>query len=331
MTAEPGIVDCHVHLLPGRLGEAVRAFFEAHLEGELAYPNDHGFVLDSLSAAGVVQAWHLPYAHKPAVAAGLNRASAELVARWSGHAVSLVGGAAVHPGDRSPADIVGAALDEHGLRVVKLHCSVGQFEVDDPRLDGMWEMVERRAVPVVVHAGHDASGETAGHELDPLHRVAARFPGAPIVIAHAGHPDTSAAVELVDRHENVYVDLTPRVVDRVASRRRCWNDCTRGCSSAVTRPTPRCWSRTTCRGSTSCQRGLARRLGRPTPNVSLRPNADRARRRGTCGGSPPGLERITAGHRAWIVRTDSMSSASSARLSGRWRSTRAKRSAMPPG
>jgi predicted TIM-barrel fold metal-dependent hydrolase len=216
VSAARGIVDCHIHLLPGRLGQAVRHFFDEHIDGELAYPNDHGVVLDRLAAAGVVQAWHLPYAHKPGVAAGLNRASAELVHRWSGHAVSLVGGAAVHPGDRSPADVVGAALDEHGLRVVKLHCSVGQFYVDDPRLDEMWRLVESRAVPVVVHAGHDASGETSGHELDAVDRVAVRFPNAPIVIAHAGHPDTLAAVALVDRHENVYVDLTPRVVDQVA-------------------------------------------------------------------------------------------------------------------
>jgi predicted TIM-barrel fold metal-dependent hydrolase len=211
-----GIVDCHVHLLPGRLGEAVREFFDAHIEGKLAYPNDHGVVLDCLAQAGVVQAWHLPYAHKPGVAADLNRASAELVHRWSDHAVSLVGGIAVHPGDDAPADLVEEALDELGLRVVKLHCSVGDFEVDDPRLEPLWRLVDRRAVPVVVHAGHDVSGETRGVELAPLDRVAQRFPGVPLVIAHAAHPDTAAAVALVERHDNVYVDLTPRVVDQVA-------------------------------------------------------------------------------------------------------------------
>lgn len=211
-----GIVDCHIHLLPGRLGVAVRDFFNAHIEGELAYPNDHGVVLDRLAEAGVVQAWHLPYAHKPGIAAGLNRASAELVHRWGDHAVSLVGGMAVHPADESPADVVGAALDELGLRVVKLHCSVGAFDLDDPRLTELWQLAEDRSVPVIVHAGHDMSGETSGHELGPIDGIAGRFPGAPIVIAHAGHPDTSVAVDLVERHDNVYVDLTPRVVERVA-------------------------------------------------------------------------------------------------------------------
>ncbi|MGZ4632562.1 MAG: amidohydrolase family protein [Actinomycetes bacterium] len=216
MRRATGIVDCHIHLLPGRLGEAVREYFDAHIDGSLAYPNDHGAVLDALADAGVVQAWHLPYAHKPGVAAGLNRASAELVHRWSDHRVSLVGGVAVHPGDDSPADLVGAALDEHGLRVVKLHCSVGDFDVDDARLDGLWRLAEQRAVPVVVHAGHDVSGVTHGRELAQISRVAQRFPGAPVIIAHAAHPDTSAAVSLVEQHDNVYVDLTPRVCDRVA-------------------------------------------------------------------------------------------------------------------
>jgi uncharacterized protein len=210
-----GVVDCHVHLLPGRLGERVREFFAAHISGTLAYPNDHGAVLDSLAAAGVSLAWHLPYAHKPDVAAGLNIASAELVSTWRSHPVSLVGGIAVHPGDGSPSRLVGSAVDGLGLRVVKLHCSVGDFEVDDPRLEQMWQLVASRSVPVVVHAGHDVSGETHAGELAGIDHIAARFPAAAIVIAHAGLPDTSAAVALVERHDNVYVDLTPRVVDMV--------------------------------------------------------------------------------------------------------------------
>jgi predicted TIM-barrel fold metal-dependent hydrolase len=209
------VVDCHVHLLPGRLGEKVREFFDAHVSGALAYPNDHGAILDALAAAGVTEAWHLPYAHKPGVAAGLNAASAALVSTWRSHPVSLVGGIAVHPGDESPARLVADAVDVHGLRVVKLHCSVGVFDVDDPRLEQMWEFVASRFVPVVVHAGHDVSGETREGELDGIDRVASRFPAVPVVIAHAAHPDTSAAVALVERHDNVYVDLTPRVVDLV--------------------------------------------------------------------------------------------------------------------
>lgn len=214
--AQAGITDCHVHLLPGRLGEAVRAFFEEHITGTLAYPNDHRVVLDALAASGVDRAWHLPYAHKPGVADGLNRASAELVETHRGHSVTLVGGATVHPGDDRPETLLRAAIDDHGLRVLKMHCSVGDHDVDDPRLDAVWRLVERRSVPAVVHAGRHVSGTTAADDLTGVDRVARRFPGAPIVIAHAGHPATARALELVAAHDNVYVDLTPRVSDLVA-------------------------------------------------------------------------------------------------------------------
>lgn len=214
-TAGP-VTDCHIHLLPGRLGEAVRAFFDARIEGALAYPNDHGVVLDALAAGGVGQAWHLPYAHKPGVAAGLNAASRELMQTWRGHAVEVVGGLAVHPGDDDPARLLDEALDDLGLRVLKLHCSVGEFDVDDPRLDALWRRAEARRVPAVVHAGHDVTGRTREAELAPLDRVARRFPQLPLVVAHGAHPATAAAVTLVDAHPNVYVDLTPRVVDLVA-------------------------------------------------------------------------------------------------------------------
>jgi predicted TIM-barrel fold metal-dependent hydrolase len=56
---------------------------------------------------------------------------------------------------------------------------------------------------------------TRALELDGIDRVATQFPAAPIVIAHAAHPDTGAAVALVEQHENVYIDLTPRVFELV--------------------------------------------------------------------------------------------------------------------
>ncbi|MGN6609130.1 MAG: amidohydrolase family protein [Jatrophihabitans sp.] len=211
------IVDSHVHLQPPRLAAAVREFFFRFLpEDVFAYPTDHELVLRALRAAGIGTVWNLPYAHKPGVAAGLNAASAELVATNPVPEVSVVGGCTVHVGDPSPADVLLAALDEHGLRVLKLHCSVGDYDVDDPRLDAMWSVVEARGVPTTVHAGHGVDGATAGSELDGLSRVAARFPGAPLIVAHAAHPATDATVALLELHPNVHADLTPRITDEVA-------------------------------------------------------------------------------------------------------------------
>jgi predicted TIM-barrel fold metal-dependent hydrolase len=209
------VVDSHVHLLPGRLGEKVREFFERFLTDVLVYPNDHAAVLAAFERAGVDEVWNLPYAHKPGVAAGLNEASARLAATPPHASVRVVGGATAHPGDDDPERVVGAAIDELGLRVLKLHCSVGDFKADDPALDAMWRLVERRRVPTVVHAGHDVTGQTHEGELAGLEEVARRHPEAPLIIAHTAHPATAEAIELIDRHPNVLADLTPVVTEPV--------------------------------------------------------------------------------------------------------------------
>jgi predicted TIM-barrel fold metal-dependent hydrolase len=207
------VVDAHTHLLPGRLAEKVRAFLDAHLAGTIVYPLDHGLVRDRLAADGVDELWSLPYAHKPGVAEGLNESMAATAAR-SG-AVRVVGGATVHPGDPDPMAVLRRAVEDLGLRVLKLHCSVGDYRPDDVRLTSTWAYVNELRLPVVVHAGHAVSGHTHADELAPIATVAERYPDAPIIIAHCGHRAVEAALDLVEQHQNVYADLTPVVAEPV--------------------------------------------------------------------------------------------------------------------
>ena len=210
------IVDAHVHLLPGRLAEKVRAFFATHLErantdhaAPFVYPIDHATVLESLAADGVDRVWSFSYAHKPGIAVGLNEASATTAAMFAAGPVEVVGGATVHPGDDDPAAIVVDAIDRLGLRVLKLHCSVGAFDVDDARLDPVFAVSAERQLPVVVHLGRDVSGHTEPGELGALDRVATAHPEAPIVLAHCGHHATREALAVLDANPALHADLTP--------------------------------------------------------------------------------------------------------------------------
>lgn len=121
----------------------------------------------------------------------------------------MVPGATVHPGDDDPRRIVREAVESLGCRVVKLHCSVGDFAADDPRLDTVWRYVSATRVPVVVHVGHGTDGRTNDHELAQVERVARAHPGAVIIVAHCGHPAVQATLDVLERHENVHADLTP--------------------------------------------------------------------------------------------------------------------------
>lgn len=213
-TAPPdGIVDAHVHLLPPRLARKVRSVFDAHVPNQLAYGIEPGFVLADLAAAGVTQAWVLPYAHAPGIADWLVPATHEHVRdlRDRRHGVELILGATAHPGDADPLAAVASGVDDLGARVCKLHCAVGGFPADDPRLDRLWRFCAERALPVVVHVGRSHGGDSTAEELAAIDRVAAQHPDAVVVVAHLGAPAVTTTLRLLDRHPNLYADLTPVV------------------------------------------------------------------------------------------------------------------------
>jgi predicted TIM-barrel fold metal-dependent hydrolase len=209
------VVDSHVHLLPGRLGQKVRAFFDAGVSSTfaLAYPNDHPVVIDTLAREGVDAIWTLPYAHKPGVAEGLNSASAETVAQFAQSPVRVIGGLTIHPADKNPVAIVRHAVDVLGLRVLKLHCSVGNFAVDDVRLRPVFAFASERHLPAVVHLGHNVNGRTDAEELPAIGKVADQFPGMPLILAHCGHHAAPEAIALMDSHPSLCADLTPVVTE----------------------------------------------------------------------------------------------------------------------
>jgi predicted TIM-barrel fold metal-dependent hydrolase len=99
--------------------------------------------------------------------------------------------------------------------VLKLHCSVGDHQPTDPRLDPVWDYVESIRLPVVVHAGHGIDGMTEVDELGPIDEVARRHPEARIVIAHCGHRASAAALDLLEQHDHVHADITPVVRELV--------------------------------------------------------------------------------------------------------------------
>ena len=203
----PGVfIDSRCHLMPDRLALAIRRFFDDHMGwGQLAYAGvGHADILRAQRDAGTDRFWALPYAHKPGIAAGLNEWMAQEVAPLP----QAEAGATFHPEDSDLPALVERAFGTLGLRLAKLHCSVGNFAADDARLAPLWDTAEARGIPVVVHAGHHVSGHTFADELAPIERVANAHPQLHLVIAHAGLPDIDAGLDVLARHPAVYADLT---------------------------------------------------------------------------------------------------------------------------
>lgn len=197
-------IDAHVHAFPERLALRVRDALSRN--GPLPGSPLLAPVAERVRGDGFDAAWILPYAHKAGVAESVNEWSAAEVTAYPW----LVAGATFHPDDAEFGRLVERALVELGLRVVKLHCSVGGFAASDPRLEPLWATAERLGVPIVTHAGHRSGGGTEPDELDQeVVPVLKAHPGLRFVLAHAGHPNTGHALGLMEQFDNLRVDVTP--------------------------------------------------------------------------------------------------------------------------
>jgi uncharacterized protein len=201
----PGIVDAHVHVFPPEL----QARIWAHFDGlEPPWPLPHRVqgdeLLRLLADAGVRHHTALTYAHRPGLAAELNRFTLDLAERCP----QVIPTFTLFP-ERGIDDLVAEALGRGG-RCAKVHPQVGCFRLDDPMLDTAWAALEQAAVPVIAHAGavDDDSPGAAYCTFDAAASVAGRFPDLPLVIAHAGTPEPSRYLGLMRRAPKVWMDLS---------------------------------------------------------------------------------------------------------------------------
>jgi hypothetical protein len=197
-------VDCHIHLFPDRLFRAIREWF-AKVGWAIKYPYNRHEVLSILKSFGIEQVWALTYAHKPGVADGINA--------WLGavkrEEPMVKGFFSVHPEDVAPEEIARRAMDEHGLDGLKLHAEVQNLSVDDRRLDRVFDLLEERKKPCVLHSG-DAPYPFTKSNLD-VGRVEERLRRNPTliaVIAHLGANQTERYLALTERYPHLYLEVS---------------------------------------------------------------------------------------------------------------------------
>ncbi|MFC8297295.1 amidohydrolase family protein [Micromonospora orduensis] len=202
----PGLADVHVHFLPPRLLRRVWAYFDAAgplvgTEWPIRYRWSDAERVAHLRRLGVRAFSALAYAHRPGMAADLNRWTLEFARDTPGCLAS----ATFFP-EPDAVGYVEAALAD-GARLFKVHFQVGGFAPTDPLLDPVWGMLADAAVPVVVHAGHAPVGTTHTGP-DPFAALLARHPRLSAVVAHLGAPDYLAFLDLAETYERVRLDTT---------------------------------------------------------------------------------------------------------------------------
>ena len=193
------VIDFHTHLFPTPLFQAIWRYFDERL-WPVRYQGETDELVDTLLASGVERFVFSTYAHKPAIARGLNRWSAEVAGRHS-RAIPL---GTFHPLD----DVEGLAreaFDELGLAGFKIHCRVQACYPDEPGLRPAFREAERRGKICLIHCG-PAPISSPYASARRLERMLRRFPGVTFVVAHMGADEFDRYYDLMAVYDNLYLD-----------------------------------------------------------------------------------------------------------------------------
>ena len=180
------IIDAHLHC-SGREDSAgvLRALDEAGIE------------------RGVLLAPFLSPGHALGDAASMRRGNAHLARLVRGHEDRLTGFAVVDPRDDHAAQDLRHAIEDLGLRGVKM-VPTGWYPFEE-RARGVYEVASSLRLPVLFHSGIFIDGRS-GRFCRPVYFEALRdHPGARVALAHMGWPwtDEALAVALIDRIHQV--------------------------------------------------------------------------------------------------------------------------------
>jgi hypothetical protein len=134
------------------------------------------------------------------------------------HPDRLIGNVYIDPREPDALATLKRYLDQ-GFQAVKLFPPMGFFPSDE-RFHPLYEEIERRGVPVLVHTGQTniklvskdpkvrrATDSRFAHpmHLDPLARL---FPGVNWVLAHSGYPHLVEAWSVAHANTNIYLDIS---------------------------------------------------------------------------------------------------------------------------
>jgi predicted TIM-barrel fold metal-dependent hydrolase len=123
-----------------------------------------------------------------------------------------------------------AALAEIELRAAQgfkgIHLEVGWLQPtilpDDALIDPVYELCAQLGLIAIVHVGPLGGPDLAHTRPDALCRVARKFAGLRIVMAHAGYPFVDDAIMAVFKHDNLWLGPDPYLDFPGGERYREW-------------------------------------------------------------------------------------------------------------
>ncbi|MDA8305930.1 MAG: amidohydrolase family protein [Deltaproteobacteria bacterium] len=205
----PAVTDAHVHIFPPGIFSAVWQWFDENA-WHIRYQLSTSEVFEFLLSHGIDHIVALQYAHKPGMAADLNRYMVEHCRARPGQVTGL---ATVFPGEDNAEAILREAFAA-GLAGLKLHAHVQCFDMNSAAMDPLYECCRQNDKPILMHVGREPN--STAYRCDPyrlcsadkLELVLKNFPGLKICVPHLGFDELSAYRRLIEKYDHLWLDTT---------------------------------------------------------------------------------------------------------------------------
>ena len=119
------------------------------------------------------------------------------------------GYASVNPLKTNAVEVLRSAIENMGLKGLKLHPPLQDFYPNDQRVWPVYQLAQDLNIPVVFHVGTTPFGNLVKlKQADPIliDEVANDFPKLKIVLTHLGTLWHNESFMIVEKHPNVYID-----------------------------------------------------------------------------------------------------------------------------
>ena len=196
------IIDSHCHIYPEKIAAKAVAGIGKFYDMVLPNAGTAEDMVKKSKAAGITHAIVFSVATTVAQVKSINEFIACEVAKSNGFMTGL---GTLHP---DSTDIVGDIehLQELGLRGVKLHPDIQGFKLDDYRCLKIYELCEKKGLPVLLHTGDFRYDFSNPNRVKPILET---YTDLTVIGAHFGGWSVwEQAVEELHGYDNFYVDCS---------------------------------------------------------------------------------------------------------------------------
>lgn len=206
------MIDCHVHLFPDRLFDAIWNWFENH-GWSVRYKIYADEVVRRLKEQGVERFVLLNYSHKPGMSESLNDWTHEFCRKYP----QIIPFGAIHPGEKDVPGLLDRCFRDYGFKGLKFHCHVTGIRPDEERMFPVYEKIIEYDRVLMLHSG--AGPSLAGYKETTKNVSGAaftrnmlkRFPDMKVVVPHLGADEFDAFFDLMEEYPNFWMDTTMAV------------------------------------------------------------------------------------------------------------------------